>query len=43
MPCASARAGQVELHTWERVAEKTLEGYERALELPPVPAEVGRR
>jgi glycosyltransferase involved in cell wall biosynthesis len=25
---------RVELHTWERVARRTLEGYERALEMP---------
>src|SRR3954451_10728397 len=25
---------RVELYTWERVAERTLEGYERALEMP---------
>jgi len=34
---------RVALYTWKRVAELTLVGYERALELPPVPAEVGRR
>jgi glycosyltransferase involved in cell wall biosynthesis len=27
-------ARRVELYTWERVARRTLEGYERALELP---------
>jgi glycosyltransferase involved in cell wall biosynthesis len=28
---------RVALYTWERVAELTLQGYERALEMPPAP------
>ncbi|HSD22922.1 MAG TPA: glycosyltransferase, partial [Solirubrobacterales bacterium] len=35
----SSRA-QVALHTWERVAKRTVEGYERALELPLEPAKL---
>lgn len=30
---------RVALYTWERVAKRTLDGYERALEMPPVPVE----
>src|SRR3954451_5177039 len=30
---------RVALYTWERVAKRTLEGYERALEMPLAPAE----
>lgn len=30
---------RVALYTWERVAQRTLEGYERALEMPFAPAE----
>jgi glycosyltransferase involved in cell wall biosynthesis len=31
---------RVELYTWERVAGRTLEGYERALEMPFAPVEL---
>jgi glycosyltransferase involved in cell wall biosynthesis len=31
---------QAALHTWERVAKRTIEGYERALELSPDPVEL---
>jgi glycosyltransferase involved in cell wall biosynthesis len=31
---------QVAVHTWERVAKRTVEGYERALELPFEPVEL---
>jgi glycosyltransferase involved in cell wall biosynthesis len=34
---------RVSLYSWERVAERTLEGYERALELPPIGAEIAAR
>ena len=31
---------QAAVHTWERVARRTIEGYERALEFSPDPVEL---
>ena len=31
---------QAALHTWERVARRTIEGYERALDFAPDPVEL---